>query len=54
MSYYLSNAGMRISKRATRKFGNWVGKRVPLIPSDLVLKHKLMAEHPFTFMRAKE
>ena len=41
---------MRISK-ATRKFEIWLGKRVPLVKSDLDLKHKLMAEDSFSFMR---
>jgi len=41
---------MRISK-ATRKFENWLGKRLRLVQADLDLKHKLLAEHPFTFLR---
>ena len=42
---------MRVTK-ATRKFENWLGKRSPLVRTDLDLKHKLMREHPFTFLRA--
>jgi len=42
---------MKVSK-ATRKFENWLGKRTPIIQHDLDLKHKLMTEHPFTFLRA--
>jgi len=42
---------MKVSK-ATRKFENWLGKRSPLVQTDLDLKHKLMREHPFTFLRA--
>jgi hypothetical protein len=41
---------MRISK-ATRKFENWLGKQLPLVQADLELKHKLMAENPFAFLR---
>jgi len=42
---------MKVSK-ATRKFENWLGKRVPIVQHDLNLKHKLMSESPFTFLRA--
>jgi hypothetical protein len=41
---------LKISK-ATRKFENWLGKHVPLVKSDLDLKHKLMAEDSFSFLR---
>jgi hypothetical protein len=41
---------MKILK-ATKKFEGWLGKRTPLVQSDLDLKHKLMAEDPFTFLR---
>ena len=41
---------MRISK-ATRKFENWLGKRATLVKPDLDLKHKIMAEDPFSFLR---
>ena len=41
---------MKISK-ATRKFENWLGKRTALVKSDLDLKHKLMAEDSFSFLR---
>ena len=41
---------MKISK-ATRKYENWLGKYIPLIRSDLELKHKFMAEDAFHFLR---
>lgn len=41
---------MKVSK-ATRKFENWLGKRINLVKSDLNLKHKLMAEDSFSFLR---
>jgi hypothetical protein len=41
---------MKISK-ATRKFENWIGKQVPLLKPDLDLKHRLMAEDAFIFLR---
>ena len=42
---------VKISK-ATRKFENWHSKRTPIVKADLDLKHKLMTEHSFTFLRA--
>ena len=41
---------LKISK-ATRKFENWLGKRATLVMPDLDLKHKLMAEDVFSFLR---
>jgi len=41
---------MKISK-ATRKFENWLAKRVTMVKPDLELKHKLMAEDAFSFLR---
>lgn len=41
---------MKISK-ATRKYEKWLGRHVPLIRSDLELKHKLMAEDSYSFLR---
>jgi len=41
---------MKISK-ATRKYENWLGKYVPLLRSDLALKHKLMAQDSYSFLR---
>jgi len=41
---------MKISK-ATRKFENWLGKQVALVRADLDLKHKLMSEDSFSFLR---
>ncbi|HXX72870.1 MAG TPA: DUF2252 family protein [Candidatus Acidoferrales bacterium] len=38
--------------KATRKFERWLGRRTPLIKSALDLKHKMMTEDPFTFLRA--
>ena len=42
---------MKISK-ATRRFERWLGKRTPLIKSSIQLKHRMMSEDPFTFLRA--
>jgi hypothetical protein len=42
---------MKVSK-ATRKFENWLGKRTRIVQHDLNLKHKLMEEDAFTFLRA--
>ncbi|HYB66880.1 MAG TPA: DUF2252 family protein [Candidatus Acidoferrales bacterium] len=42
---------MRVSK-ATRKFENWLSKRTPIVKTDLNLKHRLMREDPFSFLRA--
>ena len=41
---------MKIPK-ATRKYENWLGKHIPLVRSDLDLKHKLMAKDSFSFLR---
>ena len=41
---------MKLSK-ATRKFENWIGKHTTPVKSDLELKHKLMAEDAFSFLR---
>ena len=38
--------------KATRKFESWLGRRIPLIQADLALKHKLMAQDAFIFLRA--
>ena len=38
--------------KATRKFENWLGKQIPLIKPDLLLKHKLMEQDKFSFLRA--
>jgi len=37
--------------KATRKFESWLGKRTRLVKADLDLKHKLMAEDSFSFLR---
>lgn len=37
---------------ATAAFEKWTGRHVNLIPSDVQLKHKLMASAPFPFFRA--
>jgi hypothetical protein len=42
---------MKITK-ATWKFEAWLGKRIPLLQADISLKHKLMAQNAFTFLRA--
>jgi len=41
---------VKISK-STRKFENWLGKRATLVKPDINLKHKLMAEDAFSFLR---
>jgi len=41
---------VKISK-ATRKFENWLGKQTTIVKSDLDLKHRLMAEDSFGFLR---
>lgn len=38
--------------KATQKYENWLGERIPLIRADLDRKHALMAESPFPFLRA--
>jgi hypothetical protein len=42
---------MNVSK-ATRKFENWLGKRTHILQRNLNLKHELMKEDSFTFLRA--
>ena len=42
---------MRIDK-STEKYEAWLAERIPLIASDLNLKHVLMREAPFPFLRA--
>ena len=37
---------------ATADFETWAGRHVSLIPSDITLKHRLMASAPFPFFRA--
>src|SRR5215467_1035055 len=37
---------------ATRSFERWVGKQVQIVPGDLSLKHRHMAEAVFPFLRA--
>lgn len=41
---------LKIAK-ATRKFENWLGKRTTIVNPDLDLKHKLMADDSFSFLR---
>src|SRR5499427_2364775 len=38
--------------RSTADFEKWASRHVQLLPSDVKLKHKLMAESAFPFMRA--
>ena len=42
---------MKIAK-ATRKFESWLGEEIPLIKPDLLLKHRLMKQDKFSFLRA--
>jgi hypothetical protein len=37
---------------ATAAYEAWLGKRLALLPADVVLKHQRMAESPFPFLRA--
>lgn len=39
-------------KQANAAYESWLGKKIPLIAADLKLKHQLMAETPFQFLRA--
>ena len=41
---------MKIYK-ATRKFENWLGNRISLVKADLDLKHNVMAEDSYSFLR---
>lgn len=41
---------LKISK-ATRRFEKWLGKRATIVKADVDLKHKLMAENAFMFLR---
>jgi uncharacterized protein (DUF2252 family) len=37
---------------STRRYESWLKRQVPLVPADLELKHRRMAEAPFLFLRA--
>lgn len=37
---------------ATSAFDHWLGQRLRILPADLKLKHRRMAEDPFSFLRA--
>jgi len=37
---------------ATTKYERWLGRQLTLLPADLALKHRRMAEDPFAFLRA--
>src|SRR5262245_18614466 len=39
-------------QQATQKYEDWLSKHLALIDADVVLKHKRMAEDPFSFFRA--
>ncbi len=39
-------------KQSTTAYESWLGKKIPLLPADLKLKHQYMAETPFQFLRA--
>jgi uncharacterized protein (DUF2252 family) len=39
-------------RRATRRYEQWLGGLIPLVPADLRLKHERMRMGPFFFMRA--
>jgi hypothetical protein len=38
--------------KATRRYEEWLGKYITLLPADLSLKHQRMAESPFSFLRS--
>ena len=38
--------------RATREYEKWLRRATPVLPAGLALKHRLMAESPFAFLRA--
>jgi Uncharacterized protein conserved in bacteria (DUF2252) len=38
--------------KATRRYEEWLGKHIELVPADLRLKHQRMAESPFSFLRS--
>jgi len=38
--------------KATRRFEQWLGRHITLVPADLRLKHQRMAESPFSFLRS--
>jgi hypothetical protein len=42
---------MNIAK-STRRYEQWLGKKIPLIDADLDRKHQAMAQDPFLFLRA--
>ena len=46
-----SKVAMEI-KQATRGYEAWLGKRITLLPADVELKHRRMAQSPFPFLRA--
>ena len=39
-------------REATRSFEHWLARQVPLVRADLELKHQLMSEDVFSFLRA--
>src|SRR5579863_8062854 len=39
-------------EKATQKYEAWLGEQMPLIAADLTLKHRLMRDAPFPFLRA--
>jgi uncharacterized protein (DUF2252 family) len=39
-------------REATRSFEHWLARQVPLVRADLDLKHRLMSEDVFSFLRA--
>jgi hypothetical protein len=38
--------------KSTKKYEKWLSKQILIVPPDLALKHKSMAESPFPFLRA--
>src|ERR1017187_2211761 len=50
-TFFLASETVNIHK-ATRRYEAWLGSQIRLIPQDLRLKHKLMREAVFPFLRA--
>src|SRR5215471_16926409 len=45
-------AGIPDIGQATREYENWLARHFRVLKNDLRLKHRIMAEDPFSFLRA--
>src|SRR6516164_4808771 len=45
-------AGIPDIRQATREYENWLARHFRVLKIDLRLKHRMMAEDPFSFLRA--